>query len=452
MKKIVSVLLILGLTISFNSMPILAVNNISVVLDGTNLSFNVPPQIIGGRVMVPLRPIFEAMGALLEWDAASQTAKAVKGSTTVITQIGNNTATINGVKQYLDVPPTIIEGSTLASLRFVAEAFGSHARWDSSSQTAYITSAESSGQSDNSGQATLAEDFNTVGNTPGNIGNSGLVCQKGDLVYYSNIQDYDELYCMQTDGSGKRKICTDSAMYINVVQDWIFYSNGDDNRRIYRIKTDGSGRQKLTEDRAFFTTVAGDWVYYSNQNDGNKLYRVRTDGSEQQKLNDDYTCFINVAGDYLFYCNQSDGGKIYLIGKDGSRQEKISDVAADDLNLVGEWMYFCGSFGHLYRMHQDGSGLEELDSGVANGVNVSGDWVYYWGNQMIYRSKTDGSERQTLVDPGHATIYDLLVIGDWVYYYGWFDKERMYRIRTDGSGQEEFPRNDNPPFLRPFSS
>lgn len=111
---------------------------IQVYLEDQQLSFTVPPQTLNGRVMVPMRPIFEAMNAVLTWEQATSTATAIKGNTTVITQIGNSNATINGMVQTLDVPPTAINGSTLAPLRFVAEAFGYHVKWDGASQAAYI--------------------------------------------------------------------------------------------------------------------------------------------------------------------------------------------------------------------------------------------------------------------------------------------------------------------------
>ncbi len=102
----------------------------SVQLDGKSLTFEVPPIIENGRTLVPLRAIFEAMGAKVSWDQLTNTATASKGDKTIVLQIGAPTATINGQMIRLDVPAKIVDGRTLAPLRFVGESFGGTVRWD----------------------------------------------------------------------------------------------------------------------------------------------------------------------------------------------------------------------------------------------------------------------------------------------------------------------------------
>jgi hypothetical protein len=113
----------------------------TVTLDGRALSFEVPPIIEEGRTLVPLRAIFEAMGAVVTWEPFSDTAIAVKDYTTVIIPIGSTTPTINGQVKYLDVPAKLVEGRTLAPLRFVAEAFGGTVLWNAESESIAIQSA-----------------------------------------------------------------------------------------------------------------------------------------------------------------------------------------------------------------------------------------------------------------------------------------------------------------------
>lgn len=117
----------------------------TINLDGKQLTFDVAPIIEDGRTLVPLRNIFEAMGALVTWDQGTQTATAVKGNNTVVIKIGNTSPTINGQLVQLDVPAKIVNGRTLAPLRFVGEAFGGTVGWDQGSQTITILSKPSSG-------------------------------------------------------------------------------------------------------------------------------------------------------------------------------------------------------------------------------------------------------------------------------------------------------------------
>jgi hypothetical protein len=82
----------------------------TVQLDGRQLYFDVPPVIDNGRTLVPLRVIFEAMGATVAWDDATKTVTAIKGNTTVILKLGSTTPKVNGVVKTLDVPAKAVSG------------------------------------------------------------------------------------------------------------------------------------------------------------------------------------------------------------------------------------------------------------------------------------------------------------------------------------------------------
>lgn len=142
MKKIVKkssiffITLVLYLVILI-PIPVMATPIIN--LNGQQLSFDVPPTIENGRILVPLRAIFEVMGATVEWNQDTQTVTAIKDNTTVILQIGSTTPTINNQVKQLDVSAKIINGRTLAPLRFVGEAFGGLVDWNENTQTVTIS-------------------------------------------------------------------------------------------------------------------------------------------------------------------------------------------------------------------------------------------------------------------------------------------------------------------------
>ena len=114
-------------------------HEIKVVLDGKLLYFDVPPQIMNNRTVVPLRAIFEAMGATVDWDGSTQTVIATRGNTTVVLEIGSISPTINGKAASIDQPAVVVDGRTLAPLRFVAEAFGGTVNWVGEEKTAYVS-------------------------------------------------------------------------------------------------------------------------------------------------------------------------------------------------------------------------------------------------------------------------------------------------------------------------
>ncbi|KUG05283.1 hypothetical protein ASZ90_017356 [hydrocarbon metagenome] len=142
MRKTLIVLFTLLICVAFAAPAIAAP---TVNLNGQQLSFDVPPTIENGRTLVPLRAIFEAMGATVTWDQNTRTATAVKDGTTVVLKIGSTTPTINGQVKQLDVPAKIVNGRTLAPLRFIGEAFGGTVEWNQASQLISITAVPTSG-------------------------------------------------------------------------------------------------------------------------------------------------------------------------------------------------------------------------------------------------------------------------------------------------------------------
>jgi hypothetical protein len=115
---------------------------IQVELNGRPLYFNVPPTQVGGRTMVPLRGIFESLGARVNWNANTSTITATKGATDVRLSIGDPRATVNGRTVVLDAPAMIMGGSTMVPLRFISEALGADVKWLQATETVSITTSQ----------------------------------------------------------------------------------------------------------------------------------------------------------------------------------------------------------------------------------------------------------------------------------------------------------------------
>ncbi|MDD9268681.1 stalk domain-containing protein [Paenibacillus sp. GCM10023248] len=114
-------------------------SQVSVEIDGKEQSFEQAPAIVNGSTLTPLRAIFEAMGASVEYEASSRTVTAKKGSATVRLTLDQKTVYVNGSAVQLEEPARLINGYTLAPARFVGETFGGRVSWDGSSRTVTIT-------------------------------------------------------------------------------------------------------------------------------------------------------------------------------------------------------------------------------------------------------------------------------------------------------------------------
>lgn len=113
-------------------------DKVSVYINGELLTFDQNPIIESDRVLVPMRKIFEKLGAEIKWDSGSRTVTASKADITVIMEIGNSEMKINDKIIKLDAPPKIINSRTLVPLRAVSEALNSKVTWLETSKSVTI--------------------------------------------------------------------------------------------------------------------------------------------------------------------------------------------------------------------------------------------------------------------------------------------------------------------------
>lgn len=101
-----------------------------VELNCIPLEFDQPPIMSENRTLVPLRKIFESLGATVEWDDITRTACAKKEDRTVSITIGTNQLIVDNETIELDVPAKIVNNRTLVPLRAISEAFDCEVLWD----------------------------------------------------------------------------------------------------------------------------------------------------------------------------------------------------------------------------------------------------------------------------------------------------------------------------------
>ncbi len=122
-------LLLVGIALS--AMSAFA-NRLVVIVDGKPVKFaeNAQPMVYRGRVMVPMRGIFEALGATLTYDPTTRTVIAQRNNESVELTFGSKIAKKNGAEILLDTPPSIIKDVTYVPMRFIAESLGAKLSYD----------------------------------------------------------------------------------------------------------------------------------------------------------------------------------------------------------------------------------------------------------------------------------------------------------------------------------
>lgn len=120
--------------------PAAAPDAVRVMVNGEYVVFDAPPVIEKGRTLVPMRAVFEALGADVQWNSDVQSVVAQRGETRITLLIGSEDMLVNNkdiVK--LDVPAKIMESRTMIPLRAVSEAFDCKVDWDNEKRLVTIT-------------------------------------------------------------------------------------------------------------------------------------------------------------------------------------------------------------------------------------------------------------------------------------------------------------------------
>ena len=115
------------------ALPALAV---TVKVDGEALPAQPAPILANGRVLVPLRAVFQALDAKVDYK--NSTITAVRDGQTVVLRPNQTKAQVNGETVTLDEAARLVNGTTYVPLRFVAQALGEKVAWQAASKTVVI--------------------------------------------------------------------------------------------------------------------------------------------------------------------------------------------------------------------------------------------------------------------------------------------------------------------------
>ena len=138
MKKLFGFFTAVMCALLIMSSAVCAEGDIKVILDGGEVGFDVPPMIIKDRTMVPMRAVFEALGADVEWDEATRTVTARRDDTELLIVPDSDVMIKNSQPVRLDAGCVIIDGRTLVPVRAVSEAFGCNVSWEQDTRSVII--------------------------------------------------------------------------------------------------------------------------------------------------------------------------------------------------------------------------------------------------------------------------------------------------------------------------
>ena len=110
---------------------------VQIQINGQPVNVSPEPIMQDGRVFVPLRGVFESLGASVVYSNGQ--IDATGNGREISLHIGSTQATVDGSPQTIDVAPFIVGASTYVPLRFVSQALGASVDWDNTNHIVAIT-------------------------------------------------------------------------------------------------------------------------------------------------------------------------------------------------------------------------------------------------------------------------------------------------------------------------
>ncbi len=151
---------------------------ITVKISGNKIEFDQEPVLYNDRTMVPMRKIFETLGAQVSWDDNTSTAIGEKDGKRIEVTIGRNIMYINNKKIQLDAPAIELSGRTLVPVRAIAEGLGCDVGWDDKNYFVLITPENNQSYDSNDDEAYRSDDSEEE--------------QEEEEEYYEEEEEYDE--------------------------------------------------------------------------------------------------------------------------------------------------------------------------------------------------------------------------------------------------------------------
>jgi hypothetical protein len=189
-------------------------------------------------------------------------------------------------------------------------------------------------------------------------------------------------------------------------------------------------------------------IYFIDNTENNNIFKMNTDGSNLRKIIQRGANNFIVDKDKIFYScyNYINGTQNIIIAEDLKRR------MVNDLDIIQKDVAEKSVDGGFYSSDLEGKNEVKLLPDVYTNFYIKDDYVYYTNGSALYKMKKDSNSKIKLITDGsfydygitQSSVYHvnsqpnirLNIYGDYIYYLNNYDKNRLYRIRTDKSGKE----------------
>lgn len=272
---------------------------------------------------------------------------------------------------------------------------------------------------------------NVLGNTAGNLNNSGYFCESEGVVYFANPYDHNFLYSMNSNGSDIKKLQEMEVKYLNAGGKYVFFFGKPNTQTtglgsvvakpgMYRLDKDGKNLHALTKDVSQNMILFGNTIYYQHYTNSAGVTLAKLDLSKETSTellpymvnpsccyggrlyyngmyDNHYLYCYDLStesesvvwegniwnpiydGNYVYYMDVLNDYRICRYNPSANTIEILVEERVDFFNIFGEYIYYQTNSKDpgLYRVHLDGSLPELLRNGIYSYVNATSNYVYF---------------------------------------------------------------------------
>ncbi len=415
MRKLSTLLILLIIVITASAVY---ANAVAVEVNGHPLNFSVDPMILEDRTLVPLRAIFEVFGLEVGWDNATRSVTGKNDKYDISFVVGEHTAQVNGKTVNLEVPAIIVDGHTLAPLRFVSETVGATIGWNAKSQIVYIDSPTNEENDATYVTKEIYEQRNEKFEFNLTIVEDGFIFKHpqdahiyhynieaksytklvdeevfqmsrvGDIIYYT--MGYCDVYSYSLITKVKKKLPIE-INFIDSAGTNIFYMWHDLNRRdtameLIRWNPVTKKQDTLLTEIHSNSRLYGNHIYYTNYV-GNQHYRVDLNGENKIAIGDENISdlFYLPYDGHLYYESIADNERrVYKADLDGSNPVFFTDRAMRSSNFKDGWIYHLDRDTiSLHKMDMNGENITKIDDRYLHSFALVDDKILsYYGDEV----------------------------------------------------------------------
>lgn len=280
----------------------------------------------------------------------------------------------------------------------------------------------------------------TVGNTAGNLNNSGLFCEYNGTVYFSNSFDGGSLYAMSTTESDIRRLNSLQVQNILAGGKYLYYfQTGSTSttgfgqvqgmKSFDRCNLEGKDTAALTKDVVVSAQLVNNYLYLlTATNAGPAFYKVKIDNTDKTDL---AAMAINpacVQDGVIYYNGTETDHYLYALN---TADDTVSEVWAGNLwypVLSGDYVYYMDVANNyrLCRYSLSQNVVEVLTNDRVDCFNVGNGFIYYQKNgntPQLICMRTDGTNAFVLAEGNYT---DINMTSQYVYFRAFDDEITTY--------------------------